>query len=297
MIKCLACGSANSENAAYCFKCGTPLIRTSDIPEPKWTKARATSPIRNIAMNRTLTGIEGLDAMIGGGVPKGRVVLVCGGPGTGKTTMSLQFLVNGFMKFGENGLFISLDEPMNKLLEDTSGLDWNLKELIDNGKIGIIETPTLNGGKFSVEELFEKIRDAAGKLHAQRIALDPLTYVSIHYPDIVARRRVILSLFGALTATGATCLVTNEIRGEFEKVILLEEYLADGVLRLQSSQIDRGRVRTLEVDKMRGTIIDDQIRPYTIENSGLRVISDRDVFSYAASILSKQIVKEKTVDT
>ena len=60
-------------------------------------------------LQRSPTGIDGLDVMIGGGLPKGRVALISGGPGTGKTTMSLQFLVNGCLRFGENGIFISLD--------------------------------------------------------------------------------------------------------------------------------------------------------------------------------------------
>jgi KaiC/GvpD/RAD55 family RecA-like ATPase len=112
----------------------------------------------------------------------------------------------------------------------------------------------------------------------------------------VARRKVIMSLFDTLTATGSTCIVTNESRGETERAILLEEYLADAVLRLTSSRVDRGRVRTIEIEKMRGTVIDDQARAYVIENDGITVISQSDLFTYAASLFSKKMT-EKTSKT
>jgi circadian clock protein KaiC len=233
--------------------------------------------------------------MINGGFPKGRVVLISGGPGTGKTTMSLQFLVNGCTKFGENGIFISLDEPLKKLLQETSEFGWDLERLTDENRLGFIESST-SSGKFSVEELTTQLRDVARKINAQRICLDPLTFISLHYPDIVARRKVIMNLFDALTATGATCIVTNESRGETERAILLEEYLADAVVRLASSRVDRGRVRTIEIEKMRGSVIDDQARPYVIENDGIKVISQSDLFTYAASLFSKKMT-EKTSKT
>jgi circadian clock protein KaiC len=244
-------------------------------------------------LQRSPTGIDGLDVMIGGGLPKGRVALISGGPGTGKTTMSLQFLVNGCLRFGENGIFISLDEPLKKILQETSEFEWNLKGLIDANKIGFIESSTLTG-RFSVEELATQIKETAQKINAQRICLDPLTFISIHYPDIVARRKVIMNLFETLASTGAACIMTNESRGDSERAILLEEYLADAVLRLTSSRVERGRVRTIEIEKMRGTVIDDQTRAYVIEKNGIKVISQSDLFTYAAGLFSRKIL-EKTV--
>jgi len=238
---------------------------------------------------RTKTGIEGLDVMIGGGIPKGSTVLVCGGPGTGKTTLSMQFLINGYIKYGENGVFISLDEPMNRIFQEAKGYGWNLKDLYEKGNIAFVEASPHAEKKFSIEKLIQEIRESARLVNAQRVALDPLTYLTIQYPDIISRRSVILTLFKALRETNATCLVTDEIRGAGEeRTILLEEYLADGVIILQSSQVERRRVRTVEVEKMRGTPIDDQIRPYTIDEDGVKVISEKDIFTYAASLLMKK---------
>jgi KaiC/GvpD/RAD55 family RecA-like ATPase len=68
----------------------------------------------------------------------------------------------------------------------------------------------------------------------------------------------------------------------------LEAYLADGVIRLESSQIERGRIRTIVVEKMRGTVIDDQVRPYVIQQGGIKVFSEKDLFSFAASLFTKE---------
>jgi len=300
MTKCKTCGKENGDGSVYCFNCGAPVSPIQAIPNavtPYENSLPATderrAPVAPTAMPRAPTGIDGLDAMISGGIPRGRVVLVAGGPGTGKTTMSMQFLVNGCMRYGENGVFVSLDEPLKKILDDTAALGWELKGLIDQKKITFIESPTLNDTKFSIEELLTTIKKAADASRAQRISLDPLTYISIHYPDIVARRRAVMNLFNALTETGATCMVTNEMRGEAERAILLEEYLADGVFRLQSSQVERGRVRTIAIEKMRGTLMDDQVRVYVIEKNGISVISETDIFTYAARLFARRISKEK----
>jgi len=300
LAKCISCGKENANVARFCFACGASLLsaeRQSAKGETVLSDLRpgAASGVesKDLEVRRVPTGIDGLDSMISGGITAGRVVLVCGGPGTGKTTVSLQFLVNGCLKYSERGLFVSLDEPLRKVLTHTGSLGWNLQQLMDKRMIGFIEAPRQENRRFSIDQLIDAVTKKANELGVQRISLDPLTYVSIHYPDIVARRSALLRLFDALSDIGATCLVTNEIRAESGGATLLEEYLADGVIRLRSSQIERWKVRTIEVEKMRGTSIDDQIRPYTIGKDGISVISEKDIFSYAASLFAPSITKEE----
>lgn len=246
-------------------------------------KGEKASPLR------TLTGIEGLDAMLGGGIPKGRIIVVCGGPGTGKTTLAMQYLINGVQKYNENGLYVSFDESMKKIFEEASYYGWRFEDFYHQGKIGFLDASThIKSRKISIEKLVKAIEEEARKVKAERISIDTLAALTLLFPDIIERRIAILMLFEALTEIGATSLITDEIRDGPERTILLEEYLADGVIILRSSQVEQGKVRTIEVEKMRGTQIDDQIRPYLIQEDGIKVISERDIFSFAAELLAKK---------
>jgi circadian clock protein KaiC len=237
---------------------------------------------------RTLTGIDGLDTMLNGGIPKGRVVLVCGGPGTGKTTLALQFLVNGYTKYGEKGIFVSLDEPLWKLFEEAKSYGWDLQKLQKEGGVSFIFEGNQGNPRTFVDSIINSIKKEIHNIDAQRISIDALTYLTILYPDIIARRSMVRKLFDALAETSATCLVTDEVRMDGGRLILLEEYLADGVILLQTSQVERSQVRTIEIEKMRGTPVDDQIRPYIIEDKGIRVLSETDILTFAASFLMKK---------
>jgi len=240
-------------------------------------------------IGRTPTGIEGLDAMIGGGIPRGRIVLVTGGPGTGKTTFAVQFLVNGISKYGENGIFVSLDEPQHKIFEEARILGWDLDKLCKEQKLAFVDgSPYTRGHKVQRFQLAQTVGDITDSIDAKRISVDTMAALTLQYPDIIQRREVILELFDTVSSNGATSVITDEIREGAGRTILLQEYLADGVISLRSSQVERRRVRTIDVDKMRGTAIDEQTRPYMLTENGLYVISDKDIFSYAAGLLLKK---------
>ncbi|MEM3018552.1 MAG: ATPase domain-containing protein, partial [Candidatus Bathyarchaeia archaeon] len=80
-------------------------------------------------VERVPSGIPGLDDMLYGGIPKGRVVLVVGGPGTGKTIFCAQFLVSGIMEHDEPGLFISLDESRHHIIREMASFNWDIPDL------------------------------------------------------------------------------------------------------------------------------------------------------------------------
>jgi circadian clock protein KaiC len=238
---------------------------------------------------RTKTGIEGLDTMIGGGIPAGRIVVVSGGPGTGKTTLAIQFLVNGVQKYGESGLYVSLDEPKERIFEYARYYGWDLDGPYEERKLAFLDASPYPGAeKADIKRLVQKIREEARSVKAKRISVDPLAALTIQYPDLIQRRGAILELFRGIYETGATCIITDEVRAGQSRAVLLEEYLADGVMILQSSQVDRWRVRTIEIEKMRGTRIDDQMRPYVLTENGFSVISEKDIFTFAAGLLMKK---------
>ena len=74
------------------------------------------------------TGIQGLDKLVSGGFPEGRIILVVGGPGTGKTILASQFLYKGIYDFNENGVFISLDETKSHFYKEMQSFGWDFKK-------------------------------------------------------------------------------------------------------------------------------------------------------------------------
>ena len=178
-----------------------------------------------LKIERVPSGIPGLDDMMSGGIPKGRVVLIVGGPGTGKTIMSAQFLVAGIKKYNEAGLFITLDESRDHLTRematfgwDIPGLErdkkWAFTDISPTEKVGGETKPkrlTVGKREFSMESVMDNVRAGVRSVGAKRLALDPITSLVFQFPDIIQRRTVILELVEALSSTEATAIITTEL--------------------------------------------------------------------------------------
>jgi len=242
---------------------------------------------------RTPTGIPGLDEMLNGGFPKGRVILVVGGPGSGKTILGTQFLVNGIKSYGENGLFVSLDESKTHFYREMMTFGWNLEELEKQRKFMFLDASpirhipgevkigklTIGKREFSMISLIDGIKSSAQTSDSKRIVVDPIASLVFQYPDLVQRRTAILDLIEALIGTGATSMLTLELRAAgLERSVQLEEYLAHGVIVLQTIQVGRSLIRAVQVEKMRETPIDTQPRPYKIGDGGIEVFPKESVF-------------------
>src|SRR5208283_1277002 len=89
------------------------------------------------------SGIAGLDDLLGGGYPRGRVILITGGPGSGKTLMSMQFLIDGVERFDERGVFVSLEESKYHLLSEMNNFGWDLEKYEKKGQIAIVDASPL----------------------------------------------------------------------------------------------------------------------------------------------------------
>jgi len=245
------------------------------------------------ATSRTLTGIPGLDEILGGGIPQGRVVLVVGGPGSGKTILSTQFLVNGVKNYGENATFVSLDESKQHYYSEMSKFGWDLAKLEQERKFVFVDASpirtipgevkigkmTIGKKDFSLLSLVEGIKSGVKAIDAKRVVIDPIASLIFQFPDAILRRNAVLDLVEALVETGGTCLLTTELRAPgLERSVQLEEYLAHGVIVLQVVQVGRSIVRSLQVEKMRETAIDMQPRPYKITSSGIEVFPKESIY-------------------
>jgi KaiC/GvpD/RAD55 family RecA-like ATPase len=89
--------------------------------------------------------------------------------------------------------------------------------------------------------------DAAKLITAKRISIDTLAALTLQFPDPVQKREVILELFEAISSSGATSIITDETRQSENRVFMMEEYIADGLIMLRSSQVERRQIRMIEV--------------------------------------------------
>ncbi len=252
----------------------------------------AATPADSSGTTRTPTGIPGLDKLLSGGLPKSRIILLSGGPGTGKTIMSSQFIVNGILDYEEPGVYVSLDENKQHVFEEMLDFGWDFDELESNKKLIFLEASpirylpaeikvgklTVSRKEFSMATLIEMIKTSVKEIGAKRIVVDPVTTLVFQYDGMVAQRNALVELMEALADTGATCLITTELRRPgFERNVDYEEYLAHGVILLQQLQVGKSLLRVIQIEKMRKTPVDNQPRPYRITDTGIEVFPRESV--------------------
>jgi len=213
--------------------------------------------------SRCVTGIEGLDNILGGGIPRGNMVLVAGSVGTGKTTLCLEFLVRGAEK-GERTLFFSVTETSEKLIENLSTFEFFRQDLVQAGGLVFIDVPViydrlgLNHEELTLEEidlLLKTFLDLAREAGAQRVVLDSLTSVCYRIRRDERIRDFMLKLSQGLAELGCTTLLVSEIgqsAGRFS-AHGVEEAIVDGVILLGNARRQGDILRILQVVKMRGT--------------------------------------------
>jgi KaiC/GvpD/RAD55 family RecA-like ATPase len=252
----------------------------------------ADAPGNPNASSRTPTGIPGLDKLLTGGLPKNRTILLSGGPGTGKTILSSQYIVNGILDYDEPGVIVSLDENKQHVFEEMLDFGWDFQDLENNKKLIFLEASpirylpaeikvgklTVGRKEFSMATLIEMIKTSVREIGAKRIVVDPVTTLVFQYEGVAAQRNALVELMEALADTGATCLITTELRRPgFERSLDYEEYLAHGVILLQQLQVGKSLLRVIQVEKMRKTPLDNQPRPYRITETGIEVFPRESV--------------------
>lgn len=224
---------------------------------------------------RVATGVAGLDEMLGGGVPSGHVVLVTGLPGTGKTCLALQFLLDGSRR-GEKGVYLSLEEDVPQLLESARQFGWPIDAAVKDGLIQIVRLDPKET-KQSLHRIQGELGQELRSLGPKRIALDSVSLLNMLSDDEAGRRSTLFALAAACRATGATTLLTAEADPLHPEVSRdgLSEYVADGVLVLgYRAGADGHRIGlALRILKMRRTAHTRSVQPYTIGPSGLVVDS------------------------
>jgi len=250
-------------------------------------------------MERVSSGVKGLDDILEGGFPKARTILIVGSPGSGKTILAIQFLRAGALK-DERSIYVTFDERPEQVKENMSAFNWDLDRLEAEGKIMFVDATPFRrmktaatsghegrGGLFvsdtlpeiTLRALVETVRRLAEEEDVTRLVVDPITSLSVRYQSPIKRRRGMLMLFDALSSSGATCLVTSELRTSMlARRFQLEEYLSQGVVLMRTGIREGNVVRAVQVEKMRGIAHDTQLRPYMIGQNGIEVFAKDKVF-------------------
>jgi len=235
---------------------------------------------RRSSLKVTKTGIKGLDVLLGGGIPEGNLILLSGVCGTGKTTMSMQYLVSGAEK-GENGVFVSMEEDLERLKNYAMLFGWDVDKLEKENKLAFLQMGLLKWKEiYKLESFFQRIKEAIEKVKAKRLVLDSLSVLGYHIRESFELRRIAFFLGKMLKDAGCTALVISEIPEGSNKLSSfgVEEYVADGVILLRLLEVGERLVRAIVVRKMRGMEHSTKICPMRITKKGMEVFPAQEIF-------------------
>jgi circadian clock protein KaiC len=221
-------------------------------------------------------GIEGLDDITSGGLARGRLFLVEGSPGTGKTTVATQFLLAG-AKAGERGLYITLSETEDELRAGAESHGWSLdgfdifelippESLLDEDQ----QQSLLYSSDLELGETTKRILEAVDRLKPHRIVLDSLSEIRLLAQSSLRYRRQILALKHFFVRHGATVLLLDDLTASIDDRTM--HSIAHGVIRLEELSPEYGpERRRLKVQKYRGLRYRGGFHDFVIETGGVRV--------------------------
>jgi len=223
------------------------------------------------------TGILGLDEITGGGLPKGRTTIVCGGPGCGKTMLGVEFLVRGAMELNEPGVLMAFEETPRDIATNVASLGFDIQALARKKKLyldflSVEPSEIKESGEYDLEGLFIRLQDAITAVGAKRVMFDTLEALFSGFSNLQILRAEFRRLFRWLKDRGLTAIVTAE-RGEGNLTRYgLEEYVSDCVILLDHRVKDQISERRLRIVKYRGTRHGADEYPFLIDERGMSIL-------------------------
>jgi circadian clock protein KaiC len=227
---------------------------------------------------KVFTGIQGLDEITGGGLPRGRPTLISGGAGSGKTLFGMEFLVRGATQYNEPGVFMSFEETIPDLTKNVASLGFDLDRLVADKKlfldhVYISRSEIAETGEYDLDGLFIRIADAVQRVGARRIVLDTIEALFGELPNPGILRAEIRRLFGWLKERGLTTVITAE-RDRPDKLTRhgIEEFVSDCVILLDHRIWEEISTRRLRIVKYRGSTHGTNEYPFLIDEQGISVL-------------------------
>lgn len=230
-------------------------------------------------------GIEGLQVIAHGGLPRDRLTLVAGTSGSGKTIFAAQFLAAG-AKAGEPGVFVTFEERPARIVEDVRSFGWDLAAWQEESLWCFVDASMNFGddvsytGSFDLAPLVARVKHAVKESGAKRVALDSIGALINQFQDRGPARRALFEVAASLAETGVTTVMTAERSDDYGPVAQygFEEFVADGVILLRNSLAGEKRRRTIEVLKIRGGSHDRGEHLFTIKrDEGIVVVPNAEI--------------------
>ncbi len=252
-------------------------------------------------MGRVRTGIPGLDELIEGGYIDNDVILVTGGPGTGKTTFGVQYLIGGIMNYNEPGVLVVMEETPSRIIRNMWRFGWDIEKLVSQKKMKVIYANPFTYTKFvktlenspvsviaarkNIGDTFRQIQAEVEAINAKRLFIDSITSLKIA-ADQSEVRHTVSEFIKNLEFLDCTTLMSSEIQGK--QPFSIEEYLSSGVIRLHVLRSEGSRIKAIEILKMRGVKHDETLHPYEIKEKGIIIYPAETVMSDDRSLFDSR---------
>lgn len=233
------------------------------------------SPQMNTKLEKSPTGINGFDEITYGGLPKNRPTVLVGASGTGKTFMSMEYIIKGILLYNEPGVFMTFEEKSEELLTNVASLNYDLSRLLKENKLfmehlNFTTNEIQEIGKYNIEGLFQILEQAIQKVNAKRIVLDSFDTLFSNFDTRVLRSEF-KKLFFWLKEKKVTAIITAELGDTYLTRLGLEENVADCVIELNNRIINQVGTRRIKIIKYRGSSHANNEYPFTIDNFGMTI--------------------------
>ena len=164
------------------------------------------------SLPKAATGIQGLDEITGGGLPRGRPTLVCGSAGCGKTVLAMEFLIRGAQQFDEPGVFVSFEESPAELAQNVASMGFDVNSLVARKRvliehIKVLRSEVEEAGDFDLEGLFIRLGFAIDSIGAKRVVLDTMEALFGGFSNTAILRAEMVRLFEWLKGRGVTTVI------------------------------------------------------------------------------------------
>ncbi|RLF24021.1 MAG: KaiC domain-containing protein [Thermoprotei archaeon] len=236
-------------------------------------------------IERVKTGIPGLDEILHGGIPRRNVVLLSGGPGTGKSIFGQQYLYYGLTQ-GEPGVLVALEEHPVQIRRNMAQFGWDVRDYENEGMFAIVDAFTGGIGEAAkreryvvrdpddVHQLIDVLKAAIRDIGAQRAVIDSVSTLYLTRPAVA--RSVVMQLKRVLSGLGCTSILVSQVsateRGFGGPGV---EHAADGIIRLDLDEYEGELRRSIIVWKMRGTSHSMRRHPFDITDKGIVIHYDK----------------------